>query len=557
MDRNSRPGRPGSILVSAAVVLGLLIESLTMQSVPSALAQEAQPSTPPAVTGQYVPGEMIAVVAVHPRAFFSQRSMRWLPLEKVRATGEHQVGIDPLQIEQIKLVGKVTPEGPQFGAVVQMAQAIEIASLNADLIRTGNGVTIEGREFYPIDGSSGMVFHRLDDRTVMVGTQTCLQQMLAATGNEMPLTPLLEQLPIGDHLSMVMAMDPVREWLQPILDRQLQSQTVLVPQSLLALRELPALIDHVRLRANLNDRLALKLSLVAVDGQSAERMETILNAAIKDVEQAVVQQLDQGGKWETQEAMRAYMQRISGEFAEVLTPVRQGTELTIQVNELIAAFAITALMERFSLPTIEEARTANRREQNRRNLRQLGLAIHNHESAYNRIPSSVIVDPNSGEKRSWRIDVLPFMKEMELWREYRRDQPWDSEHNLKLIEKMPALFRHPESKAPPGHTVYQMVHGEEIGFRTQESMTFNEVTDGLSNTLMFVEVEDKFAVPWTKPEDVEIDPDNPWPPLGGHNQEGVFAVFFDGSIRVIPYWLEPEALWQMMTRADGKVVIDF
>jgi hypothetical protein len=31
----------------------------------------------------------------------------------------------------------------------------------------------------------------------------------------------------------------------------------------------------------------------------------------------------------------------------------------------------------------------------------------------------------------------------------------------------------------------------------------------------------------------------------------------DGSVRRIPYWLEPEKLWHLMTRAGGEVVERF
>ena len=122
MNRISLSNRPGPFLVAAAVVLGLLIESLTLPSVPSAVAQEAQPVMPPAVTGQYLPQGATAVIVLHPRSFFSLRSMRLMPLEIVGVVGKQQLGVDPLQVEQVKLViGEIGPAGPAIGAVVQMA----------------------------------------------------------------------------------------------------------------------------------------------------------------------------------------------------------------------------------------------------------------------------------------------------------------------------------------------------------------------------------------------------------------------------------------------------
>ena len=46
---------------------------------------------------------------------------------------------------------------------------------------------------------------------------------------------------------------------------------------------------------------------------------------------------------------------------------------------------------------------------------------------------------------SWRVHILPFLEEGELYKQFRLDEPWDSEHNRKLIEKMPDAYADPDS----------------------------------------------------------------------------------------------------------------
>ena len=51
---------------------------------------------------------------------------------------------------------------------------------------------------------------------------------------------------------------------------------------------------------------------------------------------------------------------------------------------------------------------------------------------------------------SLRVHVLPDLGYEELYREFHLDEPWDSEHNAKLVAKMPREFG---GSLLPGHTV--------------------------------------------------------------------------------------------------------
>ena len=56
------------------------------------------------------------------------------------------------------------------------------------------------------------------------------------------------------------------------------------------------------------------------------------------------------------------------------------------------------------------------------NQRQLVLALHNYESAYGHFPEAVIRH-ESGEVHSWRVAILPFINEADLYKKYRFDEP--------------------------------------------------------------------------------------------------------------------------------------
>jgi hypothetical protein len=141
-----------------------------------------------------------------------------------------------------------------------------------------------------------------------------------------------------------------------------------------------------------------------------------------------------------------------------------------------------------------------------------------------------------------------------LYKEFRLDQPWDSEHNRKLIPRMPAVLRSPFSKAEPGRTTYVVPVGNETVFPGRKGIEFREITDGLSNTIMLVEVDDEHAVIWTRPEDLSIDNKRPTAGLLNISGTGYLAALCDGSVLVISPKSARQNLPAMFTRAGGEVI---
>ena len=74
--------------------------------------------------------------------------------------------------------------------------------------------------------------------------------------------------------------------------------------------------------------------------------------------------------------------------------------------------------------------------------------------------ADAICDPKTGRALlSWRVAVLPFIEQEPLYKQFKLDEPWDSPHNARLLEKMPRDFVIRDASAPPGHTYYQVFTG--------------------------------------------------------------------------------------------------
>jgi hypothetical protein len=162
------------------------------------------------------------------------------------------------------------------------------------------------------------------------------------------------------------------------------------------------------------------------------------------------------------------------------------------------------------------------RAQSAEKLKKIGLAIHDYAEASESRLELCVSGTNAkgkpiklvGEKPllSWRVAMLPFLGEVELYKQFKLDEPWDSEHNKKLIAKMPKIYASVSAKAPLGHTFYQMVIGPHAmspadadpreGIESRPNYCIASLPRGTSNIIAVVEAAE--PVIWTKPDDVSI-----------------------------------------------------
>jgi hypothetical protein len=230
---------------------------------------------------------------------------------------------------------------------------------------------------------------------------------------------------------------------------------------------------------------------------------------------------------------------------ELLTPKLDKDRLTWNLTEK----EIIPIVQ----PLLAKIRAAAEHAQSLNNLKQIGLAIHSYHDAYKHFPTNVY-DKNGKALLSWRVQILSFVEHANLYQQFKMDEPWDSEHNKKLAKDMPEVFRSPNSKAAPGKTIYLGPAGPGLFFSGPKELKFGDITDGTSNTIMVLGVDDDHAVDWTKPADLPINPKQPLKGLGGNPQGTFQALFADGSAHILNRKIAPQDFYHMLTIAGGEVV---
>ena len=242
---------------------------------------------------------------------------------------------------------------------------------------------------------------------------------------------------------------------------------------------------------------------------------------------------------------------------EVLQPTVEGKALTVSFDNTDDNLQrLIALLT----PPVEEAREAARRNKRMNQFKRIALAMLNYESANKQLPPAASKSEAGKPLLSWRVHLLPYMEGgKELYKKFHLDEPWDSKHNLSLIQEMPEVYADPDPKlkklTADGLTTYVVPVGPETVFPPDHQVRYKEITDGTSNTILAVEVPPERAVIWTKPDDWQVELKNPWEALRRAERDYVTVAFCDGSVHVIK---EKDRLGEqlplLLQRADGEVI---
>jgi hypothetical protein len=176
----------------------------------------------------------------------------------------------------------------------------------------------------------------------------------------------------------------------------------------------------------------------------------------------------------------------------------------------LAVLLCCGVLPALLLPAVQASREAARRASSMSNLKQIGLGLHNFHATHDAFPAAYSIDTEGRPLLSWRVYLLPYLEQEELYSKFRLDEPWDSPHNIRLLPAMPTVYRSPLSDRSD-ETVYVAIpiadgaicrpRAPTDGVKPPLGVSIREIIDGTSNTVMVVEVDPRDAVPWTKPVD--------------------------------------------------------
>ena len=306
-------------------------------------------------------------------------------------------------------------------------------------------------------------------------------------------------------------------------------------------------LTSLKLNASVDQPNLLSASIGTINEDSANALQQMLAG--------LVQQGSQSFAMSSQEV-------AENDPGRALLPMVQslidGTQVTAKQSTIQLAVPRPADFENLPVllkPAMEQARAAAKQQQQKNNLKQIALGFHNYHDVYKHFPamdsSGGAEADRRGEGLSWRVHLLPFLDQAPLYEQFHLDEPWDSEHNLTLVNQIPELFANGEEE---GTTTLHVITGEGAPFQPEANgPRIRDITDGTSNTILAVEAGQDTAEVWTKPGGLKINKEDPMKTLG-EISTGFLTTLMDGSVRFVSETIDSGTLLNLFQHQDGNPI---
>lgn len=533
---------------------------------PSAAELPSVPGAPPVGTeggidARFVAPGASAVIAIRPAQIMASPLTEMLPREVATAAGLTYLGVDPANVDQVVAFGDLSnPMMPGYGVMFKFNQPFRATSIPPSAYVHAQLSELNGKKYLQSHHPILPSFYGSNKATLVLAPDGTLRQLVEAGGQAAsgPLLDHVRQAPAGSDLYVAVDVAALR----PIAGPYVGMAASKLPPDLQPLFTIPNFISAAELTVNLTGDGPTSLVVHANDEAAAEQVLSLVADANRKYQEGVKARLaEQAASQDPIErAYAQYAERVSGNWMTQFMPVRDGAKLTLfhsdgldesQKKMLVAGSAIAAGA---LLPAVQAARQAGQRTASMTNMKQIMLALLNHESAKRSLPAHAIYSEDGTPLLSWRVQILPYIDGgQQLYEQFKLDEPWDSEHNKALIAQMPTVYANPDVNLGPGKTHYLAVVGNDCVFNgTKDGIQLKDITDGTSNTIAVVEADPAQAVEWTRPDDLKFNPDDPKAGLGNVRAGGWNAALCDGSVRFIADGIDPQVVKALITRAGGE-----
>jgi hypothetical protein len=216
----------------------------------------------------------------------------------------------------------------------------------------------------------------------------------------------------------------------------------------------------------------------------------------------------------------------------------------------------------------EDAQHLAKDKESETNLRTLGIALENYRATMAGMPANTYHNQTRQPLLSWRVHLLPFLEEANLYQQFKLDEPWDSAHNIRLLPRMPAIYASVESRKQNlnDRTFIRGLTGPGGALESQrrnqnaQGPGIAQFNDGLVSTALAFEASE--PVEWTKPDEL-VWPANAVRPKGMPNDfvpAGSPAYFWvlmgDGEPKRVKRQADNDALRRLFIRNDALPLLD-
>ncbi len=486
-----------------------------------------------------VPANGVAFAMVRPQAMFKTDAGKKLlaKLEESADGGKFakhlakEFSVSATDILEIVVAFTEVPMGGNPAdsqvLIVQTAKPINSDGFEADY----DGVALEkkdvGNKSYFVNSQQKTAFYHCGPHTLIFGSeQRVLPFVKAAPARNGPLAATLKEAAAGNHLIFVGFRVP------PEIAK-MKAMAPAEAKAFLPLAE--ANLGRLTVADDRGLKIVAKLSFP--DAEKAKSSVEPLNGLLA-LAGFGIPKLKEMAPPEAAKIVKALEDGLGA-----IKPTVAGNTLEIPLNLDITLDAVVEMIG----PMVDKLQGSAKTAVGFNNMKQLGMAMHNYHDVNKFLP-----EPKLGINLSWRVAVLPYIEQENLFKAFDQSEPWDGPRNKKLLTAMPKVFEHPTRKAPPGYTYFRVFAGPTALFEEGKKATLRGINDGSILTLMIVEAAD--AVPWTKSDELIFVPNGPLPKLGDPAKNGEFLAVMADAAAYRLREIDETTLRALVTASGGEKV---
>ncbi len=460
-------------------------------------------------------------------------------------------------IETVKtLFPSGQPAGTSAVLIVTTVKPFDRAKLFQGTVIGGRTKTIQGKA-YAFNEALWSALYPINDTTFLFGAEEAVLGLVQQKERKQGRGPLTESLELAAGKSQVViglnatvlppeVAQAVPPPLQPLFQAESVllavdlGQTITVNARLAFPKEIQAAEGAQALRAG----LAMARQFLAIQGKKLEK-----ELDSKDFGDAIVMLYGLG------------FLRLYDDFLKDFPLEQKRANLEISIKPegfpsgiIISSLAAITMLGQNATTTFESVGSVIGGDPPPpANILQIGKALESYHEAKGNYPPPAILAKNGEPLLSWRVALLPYLGEEDLYKQFKLDEPWDSFHNRKLLMRMPKVFAPPFGRNA-WKTSYQVFVGPGSVFEGPKGCRKADITDGLATTILLVRVHENEAIAWTKPGDLAFALNRPMPRLTGRYGVQFDALFADGSARSFNKDFPEQRLRALITRNGGEKV---
>jgi hypothetical protein len=188
---------------------------------------------------------------------------------------------------------------------------------------------------------------------------------------------------------------------------------------------------------------------------------------------------------------------------------------------------------------------------------QINVALMQYHDKYGEFPPAALKTRDGKPGLSWRVAILPYLGQNDLYKQFKLDEPWDHPDNLRLADLIPPAYLSQDDFGNKTHLQLFVGPGALYDPARPKVHRRSAITDGAANTILVAEATN--AVVWTKPEDMAFNRNGPLPSLGLPENDYFTMMTADGTVHLVKKTTNPETLrlWIMPDTNKVKGQLDY